>query len=97
MNKPARNGKVDLLKFLFSIIVIIYHFDNAVKYPFEIFTRGYIGVEFFFVTSGFLFAKSLSKYTYQKETLISNSVGFMKKKFLSFFQYHFFFFAVTFI
>ena len=97
MDKPARNGKVDLLKFLFSIIVIIYHFDNAVKYPFEIFTRGYIGVEFFFVTSGFLFAKSLSKYTYQKETLISNSVGFMKKKFLSFFPYHFFFFAATFI
>ena len=97
MKPNARNGKVDLLKFIFSIIVIIYHFDNAVKYPNGIFTKGYIGVEFFFVTSGFLFAKSLSKFNYQKDTLIPNSVGFMKKKFLSFFPYHFFFFTATFI
>ncbi len=97
MKPKARNGKVDLLKFIFSIAVIIFHFDNAVNYQNEIFTKGYIGVEFFFVTSGFLFAKSLSKVTYQKETLISSGVAFMKKKYLSFFPYHFFFFAATFI
>lgn len=97
MKATKRNGTIDLLKFLFSIIVILYHFDNAVRYPDELFTKGYIGVEFFFVTSGFLFAKSLAKYSYGKDTLAQDSVGFMKRKFTSLFPYHVFFFLMTFI
>ena len=97
MKPTARNGKIDLLKFLFALFVIIYHFNNAVNYPNEIFTKGYIGVEFFFVVSGFLFAKSISKITYQKETILKDSFGFMKRKYLSLFPYHCFFFTATFL
>ncbi len=32
MNKAERNGKIDFYKFIMSLIVIIYHFGNAVDY-----------------------------------------------------------------
>lgn len=96
MKPKTRNGKVDLLKFLFSIVIIIYHFNKSVTYPQETFTKGHIGVEFFFITSGFLFAMSLSRISYHKETLMPDSVRFIKKKFVAFFPYHFFFFLITF-
>ena len=76
MSKTARNGKVDLFKFIFSIVVIIYHFGNAVKFDNELFNKGYIGVEFFFIVSGFLFAKSIEKIPYHKE--IGNGIGEFK-------------------
>ncbi len=97
MSKTARNGKVDLFKFIFSIVVIIYHFGNAVKFDNELFNKGYIGVEFFFIVSGFLFAKSLAKIPYHKETLPADSVHFMWRKYKSFLPYHFFTFVCTFI
>lgn len=97
MEKKKRNGKVDFLKFIFSIIIITYHFNNSVEYPNELFHKGYIGVEFFFITSGFLFAKSLSKFQYNNDSLMKDSMGFMKKKYLSLFPYHFFVCAATII
>ncbi len=96
MNQQVRNGKIDLLKFIFSIIVVIYHF-NVGNYHYTLFIKGYVAVEFFFVTSGFLFARSLSKITYNKETHMRDSFGFMKKKFISLFPYHFFFFLACYI
>ena len=97
MKSSARNGKIDLLKFIFAVIIIIYHFNKATTYPQPIFTRGYIGVEFFFVTSGFLFAQSLSRLSCRKATLIDDSFAFMKRKFISLFPYHFFFLLATLI
>ena len=49
MNQQVRNGKIDLLKFIFSIIVVIYHF-NVGNYHYTLFIKGYVAVEFFFVT-----------------------------------------------
>ncbi len=96
LKSSARNGKIDLLKFLFSIMVIIFHFGKGL-YNYDLFTKGYIAVEFFFITSGFLFAKSLAKYPYQKDTFLKDSTLFMKRKFLSFFPYHLFFFIACFL
>lgn len=85
----VRNGKIDLLKFLFSLVVAMYHFSNAVKYENERFRYGYFSVEFFFIVSGFLFAKSLSKYDGKEVTnLFGESLSFMKRKYLSFMPYH---------
>ena len=97
MSNTARNGKVDLFKFIFSLVVIIYHFGNAVKFDNELFNKGYIGVEFFFIVSGFLFARSLAKIPYNKETLPTDSAKFMWRKYKSFLPYHFFTFVCTFI
>ncbi len=53
---------VDLLKFLLTIIIVIYH---AVKFDTEtagtFFPRGYVAVEVFFIISGILMAKNVQK------------------------------------
>lgn len=58
-----RNGAIDFLRFLFALVIIIYHArgigggsDHALFKRF-----GYIGVEFFFIVSGFLMAKSAER------------------------------------
>ena len=95
MPPNKRNGKIDLLRFVFSIMVVVFHF-NKTLYDYRLFAKGYIAVEFFFIVSGFLFAQSLAKRPYQKDTLIQDSMGFMKRKFGTFFPYHLFFFVVCF-
>ena len=52
MNK--RNGYLDVAKFLFSIIIILYHFDL-------IFLGGYLVVEAFFMISGYFLMRSVKK------------------------------------
>lgn len=57
----TRNNALDFLKFVFAILILLYHSvyvfqtDNVKIYP----GGGYIGVEFFFIVSGFLMAKSV--------------------------------------
>lgn len=60
--KSNYNPEIDLLKFLFSLIIVVYHGkyitalgDNA-PFPY-----GYTAVEFFFMVSGFFMAKSSKK------------------------------------
>ena len=96
--KPARNGKIDLLKFIFSMIVATYHFGNSVHYSNERFNKGYFAVEFFFIVSGYLFAKSLSKYDNKENiNIINESVAFMKKKYVTFFSPHIVLYIATMI
>ncbi len=98
MNKAERNGKIDFYKFIMSLIVIIYHFGNAVDYDGEWFRKGYIAVEFFFIVSGFLFAKSLSKYSNtENKRIVSSSLSFMGRKYTGFLPYHFFICIATFV
>lgn len=61
--KSNYNPEIDLLKFLFSLIIVVYHSkyisalgDNA-PFPY-----GFTAVEFFFMVSGFFMAKSSKKY-----------------------------------
>lgn len=97
-DKKARNGKIDLFKFIMSLIVITYHFKNVVNYENEWFTMGYIAVEFFFIVSGYLFAKSLKKLEDTESRLVVNSsLTFMKNKYIGFLPYHIFTCVATFI
>lgn len=41
-----KNGEIELLRFVFAMIIVIFHFEF--NYKFGIFTQGRIGVEFFF-------------------------------------------------
>lgn len=98
MDKPLsqRNGKVDLLKFLFSVTVAIYHFNATVEYPNEILNTAYIAVEFFFMVSGYFMAKSLSKFENRKNIdVLKESLIFMKKKYFSIFPYHVYAYVLT--
>ena len=56
-----RNGSLDLLKFLFALMIVFFHGKNLSNDGTYIFTGGNIGVEFFFIVSGCLMAASATR------------------------------------
>ena len=80
--EKVHNGLISLWKFIFCLVIAIYHgnpFYPKGKIP--IFIGGYIGVEFFFLVSGFFFAKSALKGTYKKENIGKETIQFIWKRF----------------
>lgn len=67
MKRTEKNGKIELLRFFFAMAIVLYHcqrhYLNIDKsyIHFAFFPRGYIGVEFFFLLTGFLMAKKIYK------------------------------------
>ena len=55
----TRNGEIDLLRFLFSITVLLHHFGTML--PKKIAVHGNIAVEFFFVVAGVFMARHAKK------------------------------------
>ncbi len=93
-----RNGKTDLLKFLFAVTVAIYHFNCTTEYKKEIFNSAYMAVEFFFLVSGYFMAKTLSKLENRKDIdVLKESLKFSKKKYMSIFPYHVYAYILTII
>ena len=98
-----RNGKIELLRFVFFVGVLLFHLNKDLyssKLFFgeylSFFSHGYIAVEFFFVLSGFFMAKSAMK-SGSNGSIGSETVVFMKKKILSILPAHIICFAITFI
>ena len=68
--RSGRNGNIDLMRFVFCLIIILYHINNRLdlnppfglseKY-FSFCGEGRIGVEFFFIVSGYLLAVTAKK------------------------------------
>lgn len=88
MNKEKHNGIISVWKFLFALVIAFFHgsqFYGDQRNPF--FYGGYIAVEFFFIVSGFYFAKAVLKEEYKKETIGTDTINFMKKKLKSLFPY----------
>lgn len=57
-----RNGTIDFLKFLFALVVLIFHGRKlASGNEFALLQSGYLAVEFFFLVSGYLMMKSASR------------------------------------
>lgn len=92
-NKTSnKNGKIELLRFIFSLYVLLFHggkyflgdasLSHGVRLSF--FCHGAMGVEFFFLVSGFLMAKSayklISNKGYTANRIGHNTVGFLKRK-----------------
>ena len=82
-----RNTKIDLLKFIFSVIIVLYHGRHVTNNGDEvnIICGGYLAVDFFFLVSGYYFAlsaKNRSANTVQIETcgIGTETIAFMKKK-----------------
>lgn len=57
MNTSKHNGIISFWKFMFSMMIVIVHCNIAKNYPMVILQHGYIGVEFFFLVSGYLMTK----------------------------------------
>lgn len=60
--KSKRNGEIDLLRFVFAMAILVFHFNDLFTYG--VFCNGNICVEFFFIVSGYLMAKQTEKYKF---------------------------------
>jgi len=92
-----RNGKIELLRFFFCISVLLFHAgsdvlggDVAINRYFAFFERGRTGVEFFFLLSGFLAAKSALKFQNSNNTIGRDTFNFVLKKIKLILPYHIF-------
>lgn len=90
MRKTARNGEIDLFRFIFSVIILILHFEY--NYHFGLFHQGNIGTEFFFLVSGYLMAGQVAR---RKDSInswdeIANDTWtYVKRKLSTFYRYYF--------
>lgn len=89
--KSNRNGTIEIMRFVFSVIIIFFHLNNRLPVVyfehFTFFRHGKIGVEFFFLVSGYLLAKAAHRQ-YSSENLAGSTAGFIYKKFMGIFPYH---------
>jgi len=84
--KNKRNGEIDILKFIFALGIFIMHF--SISYYKGLLTKGYIGVEFFYVVTGYLMSCNASKKILSEDLLIPDTTWkFIISKIKSFYPY----------
>ncbi len=97
-----RNGKIEVLRFIFCVSVLFFHAERLVSGgvnlpgPLCFFENGAIGVEFFFIVSGFFMAKSALKAP-ADENLGTDTISFMSKKVMSILPPHIITFIIGFV
>lgn len=102
--KAKRNGEIELLRFIFCILIVLFHCNkdifhllSAHHYTYALSPRGYIGVEFFFMLSGYFMAMGIDKNKKSAVPLGTDSVRFIWKKYFGIFWYHIIAFVTLFI
>lgn len=86
-----RNGTIDMMRLVFAIIIVFLHATQYLLSGMEIFIIGSLGVDFFFIVSGFLMVQSSLKYSGKdvgKETrtfLFKKIYGFMPEVIIAWF------------
>lgn len=86
--KKKQNGELNFLRFAFSIIILIFHWNLTFNYG--IVKNGNIGVEFFFILNGFFMCRSAEKQSldlppYQ---IADTTWRFLMDKIKKFFPYY---------
>lgn len=97
----GKNGKVELLRFFFCMAVLLFHEQKyllgeaSLKHGVHLafFPHGSIGVEFFFLLSGFLMAKSIFRKVHPADGAVpplspNESLRFLSHKYASVFPQH---------
>lgn len=96
-----RNSSIDLLKFIFSIVIVLHHsyLLNGVGKAHGIFLSGVSAIDFFFITAGFFMATTIVKnsITPHNDGLGSETVLFLRKRITPIFPYVLFGFITTLI
>ena len=97
MTKSRKNGRVEFLRFIFALAILFFHIhkrfagDDVIELGntgLNFFARGYIGVEFFFLVSGYLLAASAeAKREVSTDSIGTETALMMKKKFWNIFTY----------
>ena len=83
MAKSNRNGAIDFFRFYFCIMIVLRHSAHALPSGFpEIMKGGALGVEFFFIVSGYLLACSAFKRVNNGNPIkvAADTNTFMKRK-----------------
>ena len=85
------NGEIDICRYLFAVIIMINHL--CLDYHKGVMARGYIGVEFFFLVTGYLMACSAKRTTANSATEIKKNIPnltwtFVFRKICSFYPYY---------
>ena len=88
MLSKKRNGEIDVLRFLFSLCILFYHFQKKKVLPFmDLFPDGNIGVEFFFIVSGYLMARH-AEHRSKSGGIADETALYIKQRYRSFFRYY---------
>lgn len=108
--QSSKNGKIEILRFIFCLIILIFHtgehlwYKNNIifndRFDLSFFAHGMIGVEFFFLVSGYLLAKEINKKPKKKITsseLSKEWLEYLKKKIKAIFPQHVIAFIIAFI
>lgn len=91
-NIKIRNGNIELLRFLFSVVIVLLH-AMIEEIPFR---GGYLCVEFFFILSGYFMAASIAQKTRSEcktesiDGIILESIKYVIRRIKSIFPYIFF-------
>lgn len=87
MNEKKHNGIISFWKFLFCMMIIIYHGRLFASNSTHILlNKGNIGVEFFFIVSGFLMARSALKKD-NTNNIGKDTFNYLWKKYKTFLPY----------
>jgi peptidoglycan/LPS O-acetylase OafA/YrhL len=80
MSGKQKNGKIELLRFVFAFIIVLHHSRYLNDGKMFMFNRGSLGVEFFFLVSGYLMAMKCADRT-PPENLGEETWSFIFKKY----------------
>ncbi|WP_022754326.1 acyltransferase family protein [Butyrivibrio fibrisolvens] len=86
--KSRRNGRIEILRFVFAFIVLLHHSRYLLGDDNCYFLGGSLGVEFFFIVSGFLMMNTVDRIVSSKNyntipvdrNLANETTSFIKKK-----------------
>lgn len=82
--KKKHNGIISFWKFMFCIMIVIFHVTCNMYSEGKLMQNGRIGVEFFFLVSGYLMAKKALNRKKQKISIAQETVQYIWKKFHSY-------------
>ncbi len=86
----TRNPMIDLMKFCFCLLIMTFHIGKRFK-------GGYIGVEFFFIVSGYLMANTMTRKYKTKNDVGKSTIHFILHKARSIYPYYVPAFILTFV
>ncbi|KEJ92156.1 acyltransferase family protein [Synergistes jonesii] len=88
---------IEFWRLVFCLAVVLYHscYLTPTRSLTSVFQGGYIGVDFFFIVSGLLMAKNVSKYT--SGSVFYDTCSFIRRKILRIYPCLLFAFMVSFI